>query len=84
MAAGLEELDNVVIVPHLGSATTWTREGMATLASANVVAVLSGWPVWPAAEDLADVLPFLDAADPPRAAPSIVNADELGLARWAG
>ena len=84
MAAGLEELDNVVIVPHLGSATTWTREGMATLASANVVAVLNGWPVWPAAEDLADVLPFLDAADPPHAAPSIVNADELGLARWAG
>jgi hydroxypyruvate reductase 1 len=84
LAAGLEELDNVVLVPHLGSATTWTREGMATLASANVIAVLNGWPVWPAAEDLADVLPFLDAADPPQAAPSIVNADELGLARWAG
>jgi hydroxypyruvate reductase 1 len=84
LAAGLDELDNVVIVPHLGSATTWTREGMATLASANVVAVLNGWPVWPAAEDLADVVPFLDAADPPHAAPSIVNADELGLARWAG
>ena len=38
MAPGLAELDNVVLVPHLGSATTWTREGMATLAAANVVA----------------------------------------------
>jgi hydroxypyruvate reductase 1 len=84
MAAGLDELDNVVIVPHLGSATTWTREGMATLASATVVAVLNGWPVWPAAEGVGDVLPFLDDADPPHAAPSIVNADELGLARWVG
>ena len=37
MAPGLAELDNVVMVPHLGSATTWTREGMATLAAANVV-----------------------------------------------
>ena len=84
LAAGLEELDNVVLVPHLGSATTWTREGMATLASANVIAVLNGWPVWPAAEDVEAVLPFLDAPDPPHAAPSIVNADELGLARWVG
>lgn len=84
LAAGLEELDNVVLAPHLGSATTWTREGMATLASANVIAVLNGWPVWPAAEGVEDVLPFLDAADPPHAAPSIVNADELGLARWVG
>ena len=84
LAAGLAELDHVVLLPHLGSATTWTREGMATLASANVIAVLSGWPVWPAAEDVEDVLPFLEAPDPPRAAPSIVNARELGLARWAG
>ena len=84
LAAGLAELDNVVLLPHLGSATTWTREGMATLASANVVAVLSGWPVWPAAEDVEDVLPFLEAPDPPHAAPSIVNAQELGLARWVG
>ena len=57
---------------------------MATLASANVIAVLKGWPVWPAAEDVEAVLPFLDAPDPPQAAPSIVNADELGLARWVG
>ena len=52
--------------------------------AANVVAVLNGWPVWPAAEDVEDVLPFLESPDPPHAAPSIVNADELGLARWVG
>ena len=84
LAAGLGELGNVVLVPHLGSATTWTREGMATLAAANVVAILNGWPVWPAAEDLEAVLPFVDGPEPPHAAPSIVNADELGLARWKG
>lgn len=84
MQPGLAELDNVVVVPHLGSATTWTREGMATLAAANVAAVLQGWPVWPAAADASDVAPFLGDAEPPHAAPSIVNATELGLARWRG
>lgn len=84
MAPGLAELENAVLVPHLGSATTWTREGMATLAAANAVAILRGWPVWPAAADAGDVAPFLGDAEPPRAAPSIVNAAELGLARWSG
>ena len=57
---GLAELDNVVLAPHLGSATSWTREGMATLAAANVAAILRGWPVWPRAKTLADILPFLE------------------------
>ena len=39
---GLLDLDNVVIVPHLGSATRETRTAMAELAAANVVAVLGG------------------------------------------
>jgi glyoxylate reductase len=39
---GLLTLDNVVLVPHLGSATTETRTAMADLAAQNVVAVLSG------------------------------------------
>jgi hydroxypyruvate reductase 1 len=81
MAPGLAELDNVVLVPHLGSATTFSREGMATLAAANVVAILNGWPVWPASGCVADVRPFLEDDQPPHAAPSIVNADALGLAR---
>jgi len=41
---GLLELDNVVLAPHLGSATHETRDAMATLAARNVVAVLAGRP----------------------------------------
>ncbi|PWF84019.1 D-glycerate dehydrogenase [Kocuria rosea] len=38
----LLELDNVVLVPHLGSATVETRTAMAVLAAENVLAVLAG------------------------------------------
>jgi glyoxylate reductase len=41
---GLTELDNAVLIPHLGSATVETRAAMATLAARNTVAVLSGQP----------------------------------------
>ncbi len=40
----LLSLDNVLLVPHLGSGTTETRTAMADLAVRNVVAVLSGQP----------------------------------------
>lgn len=76
---GLNELDNVVIVPHIASATRWTREGMATLAACNVAAILMGYPVW----NKKDILPFLEG-DPPAAAPSIVNAEALGLPVYEG
>ncbi|WP_458116389.1 2-hydroxyacid dehydrogenase [Arthrobacter sp. D2-10] len=39
---GLLELENVALVPHLGSATVETRTAMAMLAADNVLAVLSG------------------------------------------
>jgi len=39
---GLVELDNAVLIPHLGSATVETRTAMATTAAANVVEVLAG------------------------------------------
>ena len=39
---GLLELENVVLLPHLGSATVETRTAMAVLAARNVVAVLAG------------------------------------------
>lgn len=41
---GLLELDNVVLAPHLGSATTETRAAMAARAAGNVAAVLAGLP----------------------------------------
>jgi glycerate dehydrogenase len=78
LAPGLSELPNVVAVPHLGSATGWAREAMATLAAANVVAILAGWPVWQSD----DLSPFV-GDDPPHAAPSIVNAAELRLPLFA-
>jgi glyoxylate reductase len=40
----LVALENVMLVPHLGSATTETRTAMADLAVRNVAAVLSGQP----------------------------------------
>ena len=39
---GLVGLDNVVLVPHLGSATIETRGAMAALAARNVVEFLAG------------------------------------------
>ena len=41
---GLLELPNVVLLPHIGSATRGTRTAMAMLAARNVHAVLSGKP----------------------------------------
>lgn len=37
-------LDNVMLIPHLASATTETRTAMADLAASNVLAVLGGQP----------------------------------------
>ncbi|QQR99450.1 MAG: D-glycerate dehydrogenase [Austwickia sp.] len=39
---GLLECENVVLLPHLGSATTETRTAMADLAAQNVLALLDG------------------------------------------
>jgi len=74
---GLSTLDNVVMVPHLGSATGWTREGMAILAAGNVAGILMGYPAWKGESSL----PFLEN-DPPKAAPSIVNAGEMNLPEY--
>ena len=40
----LLELDNVLLAPHIGSATTETRTAMADLAVENVLAILAGKP----------------------------------------
>lgn len=73
MAPHLADLENVVVVPHIASATVWTREAMATLAASNVAGVLGGFPL---ADDGTAVTAFLGDA-PPRAVPSIVNPQVL-------
>ncbi len=42
LAPGLAELDNVILTPHIASATQETREKMSEMAAKNVIAVLSG------------------------------------------
>jgi hydroxypyruvate reductase 1 len=80
MKPGLKDCENAVIVPHIASATQWTRAGMATLAASNVAAILQDYPVW----NKPDVLDFVDGPfeSIPKAAPSIVNAKELNKAMF--
>lgn len=42
LAPGLAKLDNVVITPHIASATKGTRDKMAEMAANNIIAVLEG------------------------------------------
>ena len=72
MKPGLAELKNVVVVPHIASATVYSREGMATLAAGNVAAMLLGQPAW----QKADISGFLSGDLPPYAA-SVVNAAQV-------
>jgi len=44
MKPGLAECKNAVIVPHIASASMWTRGGMATLAACNISSFLQGLP----------------------------------------
>ncbi len=74
MKPGLAQLPNVILTPHIGSATQWTREGMSALAACNVVGVLNGWP----SARGNDVERFLSDHRPPLS-PSIVNAESLGI-----
>ena len=82
MAPGLADCPNAVIVPHIASASLFTRGGMATLAAANVAARLRGLPVWGSPNEVG---PYLErpVADIPAASPSIVNAAELKLPKMA-
>jgi len=78
MAPGLADCPNAVIVPHIASASMWTRSGMATLAAANVAGIISGHGAWATPDS---ILPFIErpVESIPLAAPSIVNAKELKL-----
>lgn len=42
LAPGLAELSNVIIPPHVASATFWTRGKMAEMAAQNLIAALEG------------------------------------------
>jgi glyoxylate reductase len=44
MEPGLAELENTVLLPHLGSASRGTRDKMASMAATNAVAMLRGEP----------------------------------------
>ncbi|KAH0875362.1 hypothetical protein HID58_072724 [Brassica napus] len=75
MKPGLADMKNAIVVPHIASASKWTREGMATLAALNVVGRIKGYPIW---SDPNRVDPFLNEnASPPNASPSIVNSKAL-------
>ncbi|KAK1326142.1 Glycerate dehydrogenase [Acorus calamus] len=79
MKPGLADMKNAVVVPHIASASKWTREGMATLAALNVLGKIKGYPIW---SDPNRIESFLDENSvPPAACPSIVNAKELGLSK---
>lgn len=73
MKPGLAELKNVVVVPHIASATVYSREGMAALAAGNVAGILQRYPAW----NRSDISGFLQG-DFPEFAPSVVNAREVG------
>jgi glyoxylate reductase len=45
LAKGLCDLPNVVLAPHIGSATVATRARMAEVAARNIVAALRGEPI---------------------------------------
>jgi hydroxypyruvate reductase 1 len=73
---GLADLPNVLLMPHIGSGTGWTREAMGVIAACNVTGVLQEYPVWSGS----DMNTFLTEA-PPQACPSIVNAADLHFER---
>ncbi|KAG2703134.1 hypothetical protein I3760_06G123300 [Carya illinoinensis] len=73
---GLNVFENAIVVPHITSASKWTREGMATLAALNVLEKIKGYPIW---SDPNRVEPFLNKkVHPPAASPSFVNSKALG------
>jgi hydroxypyruvate reductase 1 len=74
LAPGLNQLENCVLAPHVGSGTLWTRKAMALLAARNITGILKSFPVW----HHDDMRSFLDD-NPPEATPSILNARELNL-----
>ncbi len=44
LAPGLADLENIILTPHIASATEETRQAMSELAAKNIIAVLEGKP----------------------------------------
>ncbi|MEK7090280.1 MAG: D-glycerate dehydrogenase [Patescibacteria group bacterium] len=42
LASGLSELENIILTPHIASATEETRQAMSALAAENIIAALEG------------------------------------------
>jgi len=42
LALGLNELENVILTPHIASATEETRQAMSELAAKNIIEALEG------------------------------------------
>ena len=42
LTPGLTDLENIIITPHIASATVETRQKMAEVAAENIIAVLEG------------------------------------------
>jgi glyoxylate reductase len=75
LTEGLADLPNAVLLPHVGSATTVSREGMAILAAANIRGILAGYPP---IENLDETLDeFLSPGPMPKACPSLLNYRNL-------
>jgi hydroxypyruvate reductase 1 len=70
--AGLKKLHNVILTPHIASASRWTRESMALLASLNIKGIIEGYPLW----EKESTIPFTETPIP-KAVPNIVNPKSL-------
>ncbi len=75
LTEGLTDLPNAVLLPHVGSATTVSREGMAVLAAANIRGILAGYPPVENLEEALDE--FLSPGPLPKACPSLLNYRNL-------
>lgn len=71
---GLYDCPNAVLLPHVGSASTFAREGMAILAAANIRGMLAGYPPCKSLKD--SLARFLGNGPLPESCPSIVNQPE--------
>jgi hydroxypyruvate reductase 1 len=61
-------LSNVVLTPHIASATHYTREAMARISALNIVGIINQYPIW----EKESIDAFLND-EIPKAIPSVIN-----------